>query len=237
MMKKLLLLALLAIGMTANAETIIAGDGESEDESLLDLGQGKDQNDRWTMHFNLGVNVPTGAPDGVKFAPFRSWEVGWTVGQYDYTPKNWSTTFSVGLGLEWDNYTLKGHDDMFAKVNDKVVIGNAYGGNIEDLSSRVHVLALTMPLLIKQRLAKNFAITVGAQLNWNYYSRLTNKYKDGDDECNISTKDIGTRPITVDLLGMVHINRVAVYCKYAPMSALKSDRGPEFQSLSFGIRL
>ena len=41
MMKKLLLLALLAIGMTANAETIIAGDGESEDESLLDLDREK----------------------------------------------------------------------------------------------------------------------------------------------------------------------------------------------------
>lgn len=235
-MKKLLLLAFLAFGMTANAETIVTGSSESEDDSLFDLGQGKDENDRWTMHVNFGVNVPTGAPDGMKFAPFRSWEVGWTVIQYDYTPKDWRTTFSTGLGLEWDNYTLKGHNDWFSKAGDKVVVDNVKGA-FDNLSSRVHVLALTMPLLVKQRFAKNFAISVGAQLNWNYYSRLTNKYDIDDYEYDVSTKDIGARPITVDVLGIIHFDDIAIYCKYAPMSVLKSDRGPEFQSLSFGIRL
>ena len=46
---------------------------------------------------------------------------------------------------------------------------------------------------------------------------------------------IGERPITIDVLGMLHFGDFAVYCKYSPMSVLKKDKGPDFKSLAVGF--
>ena len=58
---------------------------------------------------------------------------------------------------------------------------------------------------------------------------------DDETSTNIHTKSIGQRPVTVDILGVFNIYGVGVFCKYSPMSVFKSDRGPEFRSLTFGL--
>jgi hypothetical protein len=235
-MRKLLLLAFLAVGMTANAENIVTNDDDEQIENTggVKIGKGKDDDDRWSMHFAVGVDIPTGAPDGVEFAPFRSWEINWTVVQYDYTPGKSNTTLSAGLGLNWRNYTLSGHKKGFFKVNDVVGIAEV-GNEYDDFSSNIRTTALTMPLLVKQKFSKSFAVSLGAQLNWNFYGRIHNYVEQGDHETDDYTKKIGQRPITVDVLGMVHFGDFAIYCKYSPMSVLKKDRGVEFKSLAVGF--
>ena len=244
-------MAFLAVGMTANAEEknenvilndantvtydVIDDDDVITDDGGVKIGKGKDDDDRWSMHFALGVNIPTGVPDGVKFAPFRSWELNWTVLQYDWTPKNSKTTLSAGLGLNWRAYTLSGHDKLFAKVMDAIAVGTP-DEKMDDLSSNIHTTSLSMPLLVKQRFGKNFAISLGAQLNWNYYARIHNYYEQGDNNIDIYTKKIGERPFTVDVLGIVHFAKgFGIYCKYSPMSVLKKDKGPDFKSLAVGF--
>ena len=243
-MKKLFLLAFLAVGMTANAETIVNHDvDEDENKSLLDLGQGKDENDRWSMHVYLGVDIPTNVPNGIKFAPFRSWEFNWTILQYNYTPQDWKTTFSAGLGFNWRTYTLSGHDKFFEKQSDgwitvqETTKAKAMGMSMDELSSNIHTTSLNMPLLVKQRFGKSFAISLGAQLNWNFWGRTHNYYEAGDHEVDDYTKKIGQRDITVDVLGIVDFGKIGIYCKYSPMSVLEKDRGPKFQSLAVGIYL
>lgn len=241
-MKKLLLMAFLAVGMTANAETIVTSDDDTKASQGVELGKGKDANDRWSAHVQLGVNVPTDTPEGVDFAPFRSWELGLTLLQYDYTPKNWNTTFSAGLGFGWRAYTLKGHDKAFVKDSNfltganyvDVVPGSVYG-HVDDLSSNVHITSLSMPLLVNQRFSKNFAISLGAQLNCNIWGRLHTSYELGDEDVDIYTKNLRYRPFTVDVLGIVHVWELGLYCKYSPMSVFKKDKGPEFKSFAFGI--
>jgi hypothetical protein len=235
MMKKLLLLAFLAVGMTAHAETIVTNsDDQVENKGGIDLGQGKDDDDRWSMHFAVGVDIPV-STNGLDFAPFRSWEFNWTFVQYDYTPKNSNTTISAGLGLDWRSYTLKGHKDGFFKVGDVVAVGQADVAN-DDFSSNIHTVALNMPVLVKQKFSKNFAVSLGAQLNWNYYARIHNHMEQGDNDTDVYTKKIGQRPFTVDILGIVHVsNGFGFYCKYSPMSVLKKDKGPDFKSLAVGI--
>ena len=250
-MKKLLLMAFLTVGLTANAEeknecvvlndadaatfAVIDDDDVITDDGGVKIANGKDEDDRWSMHIAVGVNIPTGAPDGVKFAPFRSWEFNWTIIQYDYTPKNLKTTFSAGLGLNWRAYTLKGHNDGFFKVGDVVSVSHPEGG-LDNFSSNIHTTAITMPLLVKQRFGKDFAISLGAQLNWNYYARIHNHFEQGDEDTDISVSSIGQRPITVDVLGIVHFSKgFGCYFKYSPMSVLKKDRGVDFKSLAVGF--
>ena len=183
-MKKVFLLALLAVGMTANAETFVANDNEGAE--INDGGIKLDDDSNWKMHFYVGIDIPTGAPDGVDFAPFRSWEIGATLAQYEYTPKNLKTTLCAGIGLDWRNYTLSGHDKIFAKVNDVVGVYDRKG-DMSELASRISTCAISLPLMVKQSFSKNFAVSLGAQLNWNFYSRVNNYYEEGDHEIDDQT--------------------------------------------------
>ena len=245
-------MAFLAVGMTANAEekneNVMLNDAnmvtfaanDDNNNGGVKLGQGADEDDNWTMHFAVGVDIPV-STGGLDFAPFRSWDINLTLVQYDWTPKKSKTTLSAGLGFNWRNYTLSGHDKMFVKGGNVLGVMDQVGvvdrdGSVSELSSRVHTVGLAMPLLVKQRFGKNFAISLGAQLNWNYYARLSNYYEVGDHEMDDQTKKIGERPITVDILGIVHVAKgFGIYCKYSPMSVFKKDKGPDFKSLSVGF--
>ena len=57
----------------------------------------------------------------------------------------------------------------------------------------------------------------------------------GDDDVDMYTKKIGQRPLTVDVLSILHFGKIGVYCKYSPMSVLKKERGVEFKSFAAGI--
>lgn len=233
-MKKLLLMACMAVGMTAYAQEVEVKFVDIEEVEVNDGGIKLDDDNNWKMHFYVGIDIPTGAPDGVDFAPFRSWEVGLTVAQYEYTPKNSRTTLCAGIGFDWRNYTLSGHDKMFVKANDIVGVYDRKG-DMSELASRISTCSLSLPLMVKQSFNKDFAISLGAQLNWNFYSRVNNYYEENDNEIDIQTKKIGERPITIDVLGMLHFGDFAVYCKYSPMSVLKKDKGPDFKSLAVGF--
>ena len=233
-MKKVLLLAFLAVGMTTYAQKVDVKTIEMKTVEINDGGIKLDDDSNWKMHVYVGIDIPTGAPDGVDFAPFRSWEIGATLAQYEYTPKNSKTTLCAGIGFDWRNYTLSGHDKMFAKVNDIVGVYDRKG-DMSELASRISTCSLSLPLLVKQSFSKKFAVSLGAQLNWNFYNRVNNYYEEGDNEIDVQTKKIGERPITVDVLGMLHFGDFAVYCKYSPMSVLKKDKGPDFKSLAVGF--
>ncbi len=233
-MKKLLLMACMAVGMTAYAQEVEVKFVDIEEVEVNDGGIKLDDDNNWKMHFYVGIDIPTGAPDGVDFAPFRSWEVGLTVAQYEYTPKNSRTTLCAGIGFDWRNYTLSGHDKMFVKANDIVGVYDRKG-DMSELASRISTTSISLPLIVKQSFSKKFAVSLGAQLNWNFYSRVNNYYEENDNEIDIQTKKIGERPITIDVLGMLHFGDFAVYCKYSPMSVLKKDKGPDFKSLAVGF--
>ncbi len=230
-MKKLLFVALLAVGLTANAEQR-RNNGDSEDKKDSSIPT-KIEKGPWSAHLSIGVDIPVSVPDGIDFAPFRSWDINWTVLQYNLLHKMENQDLFIGVGLNWRNYTLK-HDEehMFYKVNDVVGVGT---GNFDDLSSRIHTMAISVPVLFKQKLGGDLAFSVGGQVNFNVIGELHNSYEDGDDDISVETGKIGQRPVTVDVIGILHIDDLGIYCKYSPMSVLKKDRGPEFQSLSVGL--
>ena len=236
-MKKLMIFAFMLIGMTANAAEKNVENVKNDStitRNGIKIADGADEDDCWSMHFNVGVNIPTNTK-GLDFAPFRSWEIGWTVAQYDWTLKNEKTTLSAGAGMIFRNYTLSGHDNAFVVADNQVGVGQREG-DISELSSSIYTYGLTLPVLVKQRFSKNFAISLGAQLNWNIYGRVHNHFNQGDNEVEISTRGLKYRPLTVDLIGIVHVAKsFGFYCKYSPMSVLKKNYGPDFKSVSVGV--
>lgn len=245
-MKKLLMMALMAVCMTANAEEIenvnVVNDaneqaapadnkkGKTETDLVLKDGE----NEKWTMHFGLGVNLVTGAPDAYEFAPFKSWDIQWTVVQYNYTPKNAKQTYSIGLGLNWRNYGLKDNGTAFLKAGDVVGLG-AFPSNAGSRYSSVQTLAISVPLLFTQKVSKDVSITVGPIVNFNAGGWVNRSYEEGDNDIEVSTSKIGQNPVTVSAFGMVDIDGFGLFCKYSPMNVFKKDRGPEFNSFTLGF--
>lgn len=246
-MKKLFAMALMLVCLTASADefdlpltnengmeaaTPIINDEDPEGPaSGVVISDGGDD-DCLTMHVNVGVDIPTNTGN-IDFAPFRSWEIGWTLLQYDYNLSGTNSTLSAGLGVDWRNYTLSGHENMFTKVGD--VVGVYPETTKDDLVSRVSTFAISVPLLYQYRFNKSFALSVGGVVNFNVLGKIHNYYDLGDDEYDITTKKIGHNPVTVDLMGIVHLAGIGIYCKYSPMKVFKTDRGPEFKSLSVGL--
>ncbi len=236
-MKKIFIMAFIAFAMNANAQESNNIDApETNNEDTYSYKVSEDEDD-WSMHGMIGVNIPTNVPDDFDFAPFRSWEFDLTLAQYNYRPNNKKTTLSAGFGFGFRFYTLSGHDNMLYKDNGVIKVTEREG-EMSDLKARINTLNFNIPLLVQQRFAKNFAVSLGAMVNWNFWNRINNDYEIGDEEYNISTKDIGFRPVTVDVLGILHFaDDFGVYVKYSPMSAFKKDRGPEFNALTIGIYL
>lgn len=245
-MKKLLMMALMAVCMTANAEEIEdvnVVNGTHEMAAPADKKKGKSEtdivlrdgeNDKWTMHLGVGVNLVTGAPDAYEFAPFKSWDIQWTVVQYDYTPKNAKQTYSIGLGLNWRNYGLKDNGTAFLKAGDVVGLAE-FPNNAGSRYSSVQTLAINVPLLFTQKVSKDVSITVGPIVNFNAGGWVKRSFELGDDEYDVSTRKIGQAPVTVDVFGMVDIDGFGLFCKYSPMKVFKKDRGPEFNSVTLGL--
>lgn len=223
-MKKLLWMALMAVCMTANAQ----------DKKNVVLKEGK--NDNWTMQVGVGLNFITGAPGEYEFAPFKSWDIQWTVLQYNYKPKGAKQTYSIGLGLNWRNYGLKDNNTSFQKVNDVVGLGK-FPANAGSRYSAVHTLGINIPLLFTQDIGKKVSFSVGPIVSFNAWGWVNNDYDIGDDNFDISTRKIGQRPVTVDIMGVLEYEEFGIFCKYSPMSVFKKDRGPEFQSITLGLYL
>ena len=196
--------------------------------------EGDDPND-WDFDFLIGVGTPTNVPDGMSFAPFKSMEMAIGV-RYVYTPKKALQSYSVGLWCDWHAYGLS-TDKMFVKGEDKVIGLGEYPEKAGSKRSSINVFSLSVPLLFTQRFGHQSKVrmTLGPVVNFNVRGRINNSYELGDDEIDVSTKDIEYRPITVDLMGAVSYDNIGLYVKYSPMSVLKKDKGPDFHSLTFGV--
>ena len=194
-----------------------------------------DEPSNWDFDFLVGLGVPTNVPDGMSFNPLRSKE--WAVGlRYVYTPKKALQSYSVGLWFDWRAYGLS-TDKMFVKGEGKVIGLGEYPEKAGSKRSSIDVLSLSVPLLFTHRFGHQGKVrmTLGPVVNFNVRGRINNSYEIGDDEIEVSTKDIEYRPITVDLMGAVSYCNIGLYVKYSPMSVLKKDKGPDFHSLTFGF--
>lgn len=194
-----------------------------------------EDNSGWDFDFGFGWAIPTNVPSEISFATFRSWE--WMLGlRYRYTPKRKLQSYSTGLWVNWRGYTLRG-DKAFAKGDQSIVEISEFPENASHKHSSINIFSLSVPFFFTQKFGhkSKFKLTLGPVVNVNLRGRINNEYDLGDDEFEISTKGIEYRTLTVDFMGVVSYSGISVYCKYSPMSVLKTDKGPQFHSLTLGV--
>ena len=163
---------------------------------------GKKDQDGWssnsiTLHFGLGVSTPTNVPSDIDFRPFNSWEAMiWA--QYDHTPKHKLQTYSIGLGFTTRNYGVR-DDRMLWKGDDGVVGLDDYPVASYSRSSHINIISLSVPFFFKQKFGResHYSLTLGPVVNFNLGGTINTRYEIDDYDCDITTKNIGHRPVTV----------------------------------------
>jgi hypothetical protein len=128
---------------------------------------------------------------------------------------------------------------MFGKGKDGVVGLYDYEPGLASRSSRITITSLSVPFFFKQKFGhkSHYSLTLGPVVNFNLGGTINNRFEQDDDDYDVTTKNIGYRPVTVDFMGIFRAYGFGFYVKYSPMSVLKTNRGPQFRALSFGLYL
>ena len=192
-----------------------------------------------SMHIGAGLCNPIGANFQGSRSVGSSWEIFWTIAQWDrYTPsdKNW---YSVGIGVDWRNYRTDGRY-YFTRLSDGTITEDRYPDGYDPRFSRIKVFSLNVPLLWGHKFNNNFQFAIGPVINFNTYASIKNRYYDAEGEGHKDVfKHIHQKPVTVDLMAIVKLLNFQIYGKYSPMETLSSTYAADvnFQSVSFGIYL
>lgn len=183
----------------------------------------------------IGFVTALGAPTGLDIDVAGSKELALdNVLTYRITRYQSPHAFSVNFGLNWKNFRmtdrlrfLKGTDGTTALAN--------YPAGTEPKFSRLKVFSLTLSFLYHHRVSRNVKFSVGPMLNFNTYGSLKTRYfVEGHKEKEMQ-KDLHLSPVTIDLMAQVKLYGIGLYVKYSPCQTFKSNYGPKFTSLSFGV--
>ena len=187
------------------------------------------------MKFALGMVNAINCDEGVDFSTTSSIELMWTIAQYNhYFDPQEHHRLSVGFALDWRNYRMTGNT-MFDKDENGHIITTGYPTDANPKFSRFKVLSLAIPFEYCYKISPHFGFGFGPVLNWNVYGSMKTKYKLDGGTHKFVDKDIHQRVLTIDWMLRVYNPIISFYVKYSPMDVLKSDWGPKFQSISFGI--
>ena len=155
---------------------------------------------------------------------------------WEYRPFN-RTFVSLGFGVDWRNYRMKG-DRRFLKEDNKLTVA-PYPDGADINFSRVKVFSMTLELMLRQGLSRHVAIEAGPIVNFNTHASIKTRYTIGSGKEKEGFKEtssnIHQKPVTVDFKAGLIINPIEFYFKYSPTNTLDTDYGPEFRSMSAGI--
>ena len=190
-----------------------------------------------SMRLAIGLTYGANAKYSSSQSVGSSWEIMWTIMEWEKFKYGKHNGFSVGFGVDWRNFRIDGRQ-YFYKADDGMLSEQNYPAGYEPDFSRIKVFSLQIPIMWKYRTKKmNFGL--GPVINFNTYASIKNRYRDADGAKHKDVyKQIHQRPITVDIMGEVSIhNWISIYAKYSPMTILNSTYGSDinFQPVSFGI--
>jgi hypothetical protein len=192
-----------------------------------------------SSHIGVGLCNPISACFNGSSSVGSSFEIFWTIAQWDHFSPKYKNWYSFGFGVDWRNYRMNGRSH-FMKQTDGTLTEERYPDGYDPCFSRIKVFSLNVPLLFGHEFSKGLSLTVGPVLNFNTYASIKNRYFDDKGERHTDVyKAIHQKPVTIDFMAIVELLNLRFYGKYSPMNTLSSTYGKNinFQSVSFGIYL
>lgn len=146
---------------------------------------------------------------------------------------------SLGVGLLWQNFVTKGNRYFNLDMENGVVGFTPYPEGASHLRSRIMIFSWQMPLLYRLKFGhENYCrFFAGPVVCFNAHSSIKTEYKLGGREYSVVTKNIGHRPVTVDLLAGFSYRGIGFFVRYSPMKKLRDRTMLPFNSISTGLTL
>lgn len=166
---------------------------------------------------------------------------GWEIGMLNVAKIKWrlsrcGTELSVGLGWQYRHLTVG--DGMMFTRNDitKLDLQSIPEGYV-DVKSSIKNFSLQIPVLLRQKIYKNFAIEAGGVAMLNTYTTASSSWKEEAVTSKISLKDLHQRILTVDAIARIGwTDEFAFYVRYSP-THFKPEYGPQYDCISIGASI
>lgn len=187
----------------------------------------------WFNQLYVGFAFPVSAPDGLDQSVATG--IGKIFG-VRFSPWRRGPKFSIGAGIHFEQYTLHG-GQVFGLNRKALEILPAEEG-ARDIHNRLENFGFSVPVTISQSIYKDFAIAVGAELNFNTYTKASSKYTIGEVEYQQKFKHLQQRILTPTLYASIGwLDEFGLYFRYTPQSLFEKQWGPDFSAISFGVTL
>lgn len=188
------------------------------------------------MNFFAGFNAAPGMPQAADLHPFSSWELWWLIADCGIYPWNSHHKFSIGFGLDWRNYRIKG-DTRFIKSDNGTIGLGTYPEGASPQFSRIKVFSLTVPVRY-HFFSKYLNFSLGPVVNFNTHSSLKTRWKADGQKIKDTSSNAHVKPVTIDFMATIDLpSFVNFYFKYSPCDLIKNGYGLHFKTLSFGVYL
>lgn len=103
------------------------------------------------------------------------------------------------------------------------------------VTSRVKVFSLTLPVMLRQRIARRMDVFAGPVLNFNLHASMETTYTLADEKVKHKSNHIHQVPITVDVMGGIKWRCLGCYVRYSPCHVLREQYAPAFNPLTVGL--
>lgn len=146
-----------------------------------------------------------------------------------------SVRLGAGFGLQ---HFFGKNGSAFAMeegAEEPVLATGAFPDGSRRASSKINRFAITIPLMIDQKIGRSGSIALGAMLDFNTHLGATSKYKIDNSSREFYYGDLAMRPVTYEIVCALSANNVGMYFKYAPVNLFKKGCGPNTRNLSVGV--
>jgi len=196
----------------------------------------KTWNDLWFPGCYVGMMAATNGNNlGMEVA--RSWEIGVSTIGVKYRP--WRSESHFTATIDFAVRTFNTGKSSVRLTGSSPLKAVEAGTGITMKNNNITIGQISLPVAYHQVLSREIELAVGAQVNWNFYSRATAKftYTDENTTYKRTMRGLNQRAFTVDYMVSVGWRgNLHLYAKYSPFSAYAAEFGPELKSVSFGIR-
>lgn len=185
----------------------------------------------WCDNIYIGGTIPLDHEPGIR----GGWEIGIdNIFAVCWRPARCGTALSLGFGMGYRSANVGG--GRVIAMHDKILSVDPAGEGIDKASSRLHLLRFHVPLMITQRIYKDFKVRVGGILNLNTYMSATTKTQSANVTSKSNFHSLHQRFLTADLFGSLNfIDGMGVYVRWSPMQVFDNGWGPKFEALSVGV--
>lgn len=189
----------------------------------------------FTMNFLVGFNAATKVDEGASFNTFRSFDIALHLISWEHAfDKDRHNIFNAAVGLQWQHYGVK-DKCMYDVVNTQDDIQPVpFPAGVDKKRASINIFGFTGTIRYEYNFNEDWAIGFGPVVILNTYMTLSQHYRNGDYDFDITRRHVKPRLFTYGAMVNAKISGFPLYVKYMPCDVLK-DGSTKFQSLSFGL--